>query len=191
MLNLLARQVLTTLKSEKGGTAVVNVIKKSGIEARLMDFFPPNNQVRGDHAEFAFRNVPTFFFVLQQQTDENFAKTFLARELPEVVSFRKAQAGQNAKKVRFPTLSVLLFQRPDRTVLTGAAGPGPRVDRGGTPGQGDHRQGEGVHGQEPGHPGAGRHRHGECEPDQPKQLALPYVIRFKINPSSIEPGSKA
>ena len=44
-----------------------------------MDFFPASNQ---------------------QQTEENFSKTFLARELPEVVTFRGAQAGKNAKKVR-------------------------------------------------------------------------------------------
>ena len=38
-----------------------------------MEFFPASNQ---------------------QQTEENLVKTFLARDLPEVVAFRKAQAGQ-------------------------------------------------------------------------------------------------
>ena len=55
-------------QSEKGGAAVTTVIKKSGAENRLMEFFPASNQ---------------------QQTEENFAKTFLARDLPEVVAFRK------------------------------------------------------------------------------------------------------
>ena len=55
-------------QSEKGGAAVTTVIKKSGAENRLMEFFPSINQ---------------------QQTEENFAKTFLARDLPEVVAFRK------------------------------------------------------------------------------------------------------
>ena len=68
--------LLSTLKTEKGGTAVVNVVKKSGIESRLMEFFPSVNQ---------------------QQTEDNFSKTFLSRDLPEIVSFRKAQAAQNTK----------------------------------------------------------------------------------------------
>jgi len=70
-------ELLVTLKAEKGGQVVINMIKKSGLETRLMEFFPANNQ---------------------QQTEENFVKTFMARDLPEVVSFRKAQAGQTAKK---------------------------------------------------------------------------------------------
>merc|ERR1712066_864200 len=68
--------LLSTLKTEKGGTAVVNVVKKSGIESRLMEFFPSVNQ---------------------QQTEDNFSKTFLSRDLPEIVTFRKAQAAQNTK----------------------------------------------------------------------------------------------
>ena len=35
--------------------------------------------------------------VNQQQTEDNFSKTFLSRDLPEIVSFRKAQAAQNTK----------------------------------------------------------------------------------------------
>ncbi|XP_059091245.1 protein krasavietz-like isoform X2 [Tigriopus californicus] len=69
-------ETFSVLKQEKGGTAVINVIKRSGIEARLMDFFP---------------------LVNQQQTEENFNKTFLARDLPEVVSFRKNQAAQGER----------------------------------------------------------------------------------------------
>ena len=69
-------EVLQVLKAEKGGSAVVTVIKKSGVEARLMEFFPSVNQ---------------------QQTEENFAKTFLAKELPEVVTFRKAQFAQTIR----------------------------------------------------------------------------------------------
>ena len=44
------------------------MIKKSGAENRLMEFFPSVNQ---------------------QQTEENFAKCFHAKDLPEVVAFRK------------------------------------------------------------------------------------------------------
>lgn len=62
---------MSTLKSEKGGQMVINVIKKSGLEGRLMDIFPSVNQ---------------------QQTEENFTKTFQSRDLAEVVTFRKQQA---------------------------------------------------------------------------------------------------
>ena len=44
------------------------MIKKSGAENRLMEFFPSSNH---------------------QQTEENFAKSFTAKDLPEVVAFRK------------------------------------------------------------------------------------------------------
>jgi hypothetical protein len=44
------------------------VIKKSGAENRLMEFFPSANQ---------------------QQTEENFANQFAKKDLPEVVAFRK------------------------------------------------------------------------------------------------------
>ena len=43
--------LLATLKKEKGSAVVLAVIKKSGVESRLMEFFPANNQ---------------------QQTEENF-----------------------------------------------------------------------------------------------------------------------
>lgn len=62
---------LITLKGEKGGSAVSVVIKKSGLESRLMEFFPPTNQ---------------------QQTEENFVKTFNEKNLGEVVTFRKQHA---------------------------------------------------------------------------------------------------
>ena len=79
--------LLSTLKSEKGGASVVNVIKKSGLESRLMEFFPSSNQ-----------------------QEDNFARMFTARDLSEVVTFRKAQAGQNAKKVGGGLISVLSFE---------------------------------------------------------------------------------
>lgn len=70
-------ELMSTLKSEKGGASVVNIIKKSGLESRINEFFPSNNQ---------------------QQTEENITDTFMAKDLKEIVTFRKAQAGQNAKK---------------------------------------------------------------------------------------------
>ena len=45
--------LLVTLKAEKGGTAVVNVIKKSGVESRLLEFFPGTNQV-SDEAKYSW-----------------------------------------------------------------------------------------------------------------------------------------
>jgi len=70
-------ELLCTLKSEKGGLAVSNVIKKSGVENRLMDFFPSNNQ---------------------QQTEENFKRVFASKDLPEVVAFRKQVAAANIRQ---------------------------------------------------------------------------------------------
>ena len=37
-------ELLSTLKQEKGGQAVTILIKKSGVENRLMDFFPATNR---------------------------------------------------------------------------------------------------------------------------------------------------
>lgn len=70
-------ELLCTLKSEKGGATVTNVIKKSGAENRLMDFFPSNNQ---------------------QQTEENFKRVFASKDLPEVVAFRKQVAAANIRQ---------------------------------------------------------------------------------------------
>jgi len=68
--------VLATLKDEKGGNAVTTVIKRSGIESRLMEFFPPTGN---------------------QQTEENFIKTFKERNLGEVVTFRKNYAAAESR----------------------------------------------------------------------------------------------
>merc|ERR1712156_453102 len=68
--------VLATLKDEKGGNAVTTVIKRSGIESRLMEFFPPTGN---------------------QQTEENFIKTFKERNLGEVVTFRKNYAATESR----------------------------------------------------------------------------------------------
>jgi len=77
-------EVLCTLKSEKGGAAVTTMIKKSGAENRLMEFFPSANQ---------------------QQTEENFAKTFAKKDLPEIVAFRKQVAAANLRSDMSRTLS--------------------------------------------------------------------------------------
>ena len=69
-------EILTTLKGEKGSQGVSTIIKKSGLEAKLMDFFPPINQ---------------------QQTEENFAKVFSEKNLGEVVTFRKQHAASENK----------------------------------------------------------------------------------------------
>ncbi len=89
--------LLSTLKQEKGGTAVVNVVKKSGVESRLMEFFPSVNQ---------------------QQTEENFSKTFLAKDLPEIVNFRKNQAAQNTKNTLYKTIrEAIEEEKPTKEVV--------------------------------------------------------------------------
>jgi len=70
--------VLVTLKAEKGGAAVSTIVKKSGLESKLIEFFPPTNQ---------------------QQTEENFAKVFNERNLGEVVSYRKQHAASEYKNL--------------------------------------------------------------------------------------------
>lgn len=67
---------LVTLKAEKGGAAVTTIIKKSGLESKLIEFFPPINQ---------------------QQTEENFTKVFSDHNLAEVVSFRRHHAASESK----------------------------------------------------------------------------------------------
>merc|ERR1711953_755796 len=54
----------------------MGVIKRSGIESRLMEFFPPTGN---------------------QQTEENFIKTFKERNLGEVVTFRKNYAAAESR----------------------------------------------------------------------------------------------
>ena len=71
-------EILSTLKAEKGSAAVTTTIKKSGLDSRLMEFFPPINQ---------------------QQTEENFAKTFKDKNLGEVVNFRKQYAAEQNRNV--------------------------------------------------------------------------------------------
>ena len=73
-------ETLSTLKAEKGSQAVSTLIKKSGLESRLMEFFPPLNQ---------------------QQTEENFVKTFTEKNLGEVVNFRKQHAAAENKNAVF------------------------------------------------------------------------------------------
>lgn len=68
--------VLVTIKSEKGGAAVLAIVKKSGLDDKLINFFPATNQ---------------------QQTDENFAKVFNEKNLGEVVQFRKNHAAAEYK----------------------------------------------------------------------------------------------
>jgi len=69
-------ELLGILKQEKGSAAVTTVIKKSGAENRLMEFFPATSQ---------------------QQTEENFAKAFQSRDLAEVVNFRKQVSATNVR----------------------------------------------------------------------------------------------
>lgn len=89
--------LLSTLKTEKGSAVVLAVIKKSGIESRLMEFFPSNNQ---------------------QQTEENFSKTFMSRDLPEVVSFRKAKAGQNQRnELQLAVEEAIEEERPVKDII--------------------------------------------------------------------------
>ncbi|QQP52776.1 Extra bases, partial [Caligus rogercresseyi] len=90
-------EILSTLKSEKGGPAVINIIKKSGMEANLMAFFPAHNQ---------------------SQTKEHFAKTFSARDLPEVVAFKKQVEEQRLRSlVQKQLKTAIMEEKPSKEVV--------------------------------------------------------------------------
>jgi hypothetical protein len=56
--------------------------------------------------------------VNQQQTEDNFCKTFLARDLPEIVAFRKQQATQNTKNSLYRLVrEALEEERPTKEIV--------------------------------------------------------------------------
>jgi len=67
-------QALTTWKQEKGVSGIASAFKKSGLESRLMDFFPPN-----------------------KRNPEYFDSVFQERGLAEIVRLQKNQASQEIK----------------------------------------------------------------------------------------------
>jgi len=68
-------EVFVIWKQEKGISNVVSALKKSGIETKMMEFFP-----------------------LNKRTHENFTAAFDKRDLGELVKLQKAQESQEVKK---------------------------------------------------------------------------------------------
>jgi hypothetical protein len=68
-------EVFVTWKQEKGIANVVSALKKSGLEAKMMEFFPMN-----------------------KRTHEHFQAAFQDQDLGELVRLQKAQASQEVKK---------------------------------------------------------------------------------------------
>jgi len=68
-------EVFTTWKQEKGISSVISALRKSGLETKMMDFFPPS-----------------------KRTHEHFTAVFDERGLGELVKLQKAQASQEVKK---------------------------------------------------------------------------------------------
>jgi len=64
-----------TWKQEKGVNNVISALKKTGLETKLMEFFPPN-----------------------KRSQDYFDKAFMEKGLGEVVKLQKAQANQEVKK---------------------------------------------------------------------------------------------
>lgn len=90
--------VLSTLKLEKGGAAVTTLVKKSGADNRLMEFFPSTNH---------------------QQTEENFAKAFQSKDLQEVVNFRKQVAASNLRHDLIRMLSdAIAEEKAEKEIIT-------------------------------------------------------------------------
>jgi len=68
-------EVFVTIKLEKGVNTVVSMLKKSGLDMKLMDYFPQN-----------------------KRSQEIFEKAFMEKELGEVVKLQRSQASQEVKK---------------------------------------------------------------------------------------------
>ncbi|ODN03441.1 Protein krasavietz [Orchesella cincta] len=68
-------EVFVTWKQEKGINNVVSALKKTGLDMKLMEYFPPN-----------------------KRTHEYFDKAFMDKGLGEIVKLQKAQASQEVKK---------------------------------------------------------------------------------------------
>lgn len=68
-------EVFVTLKKEKGLTNIITMLKKGGLEGRLMEFVPPN-----------------------KRTEEHFRTIFEEKGLSELVKLHKNQANQEAKR---------------------------------------------------------------------------------------------
>jgi len=68
-------EVFTVWKQEKGISNLVSALKKSGLETKLMDFFP-----------------------LNKRSPDQFNSVFEERGLAEIVKLQKAQANQEVKK---------------------------------------------------------------------------------------------
>jgi hypothetical protein len=68
-------EVFIVWKQEKGISNIVSTLKKSGLETKLMEFFP-----------------------LNKRTHEHFQSAFQEKDLGEIVKLQKAQASQEVKK---------------------------------------------------------------------------------------------
>jgi len=68
-------EVFVTWKQEKGINNVISLLKKTGLDMKLTEYFPPN-----------------------KRTQEYFDKAFMDKGLGEVVKLQKAQASQEVKK---------------------------------------------------------------------------------------------
>merc|ERR1712050_623582 len=73
------------------------------IPATILPVLIQEHQVKdGTALEFLMEFFPS---LNQQQTEENFAKSFHAKDLPEVVAFRKQVAAANVRSDMIRTLS--------------------------------------------------------------------------------------
>lgn len=68
-------EVFSTYKQEKGLANLITMLKKGGLEGRMMEFMPAN-----------------------KRTEENFRTVFEDKGLHELVKLHKAQASQEAKR---------------------------------------------------------------------------------------------
>jgi len=87
--------VLTTVKAEKGATAVISLLKKSGLETQLDLLFPVN-----------------------KRTPENMKNSFLSAGLTEVVTYMAGQENAGAKKdIQRSLRNSINDQRPIKEII--------------------------------------------------------------------------
>lgn len=87
--------VFSTVKSEKGATAVISLLKKSGLETQLELLFPVN-----------------------KRTPENMKNSFLSAGLTEVVTYMAGQENAGAKKdIQRSLRNSINDQRPIKEII--------------------------------------------------------------------------
>jgi hypothetical protein len=89
-------QIFSVVKIEKGSAAVINLLKKSGLESQLDQLFPAN-----------------------KRTEENIKNSFVSKDLHEIVTYRAGQVNAGAKKdVQRSIREAINDERPIKEIIS-------------------------------------------------------------------------